>query len=296
MSDRPPRVSVGMPVYNGERYIREALDSILGQTFTDFELIISDNSSTDRTGAICREYAERDTRISYLRQDHNLGLVANYNRVFEAAQGEYFKWASSNDVCEPTMLARCVEMLDADPEMVLCYPRTTLFDEISGTEAEYHDGLTLTSESPCERVKALISALRLNNAMNGLIRISALRRTDLIADFVASDVNLLLQLSLLGKFGEVAEPLFRRRVHPNEDTRNGDTERLLKIYNPALDRHRAFTFWRLNLEHLRSVWRAPIGFGDKLSLTGFLMRKLFWDRRMLAFELTHRGKVRQGRA
>lgn len=295
MSDVVPRVSIGMPVYNGEHYIREALDSLLGQTFADFELMISDNASTDKTEAICRDYAGRDRRVCYHRNEHNLGLVANYNRVFEMARGEYFKWASSNDVCEPTMLARCIEMLDNNPDMVLCYARTVLFDELSRTEAEYNDHLTLTCESPCERVKGLVSGLRLNNAMNGLIRTEALRRTDLIADFIASDVNLLMQLSLLGKFGEVPEPLFRRRVHPQEGTRNGDAERLLKIYNPTSHRSRTFTFWRLNLEHLRSVWRSPIGVGGKLNLTGFLIRKLFWDRRMLAAELTHAGKVRQGR-
>ena len=285
MSDHAPTVSIGMPVYNGERYIREALDSLLGQTFTDFELIISDNASTDSTGEICRDYATRDSRIRYSCNEQNLGLVANYNRVFKQAKGRYFKWASANDVCEPAMLERCVEVLERDPEVVLCYARTILFDEQSESAVEYEDNLNLMSDSPAERVRGLVGSLRLNNAMNGLIRMEALRQTQVIAPFLASDVNLLLELALLGKFHEVPEFLFRRRVHPQEDSRSGDVQHLLKIYDPATKQRREFTFWRLNWEHLKSVWRSPTGFGDKLKLTSFVSRKFFWDRRRLVAEL-----------
>jgi glycosyltransferase involved in cell wall biosynthesis len=93
-----PTVSIGMPVYNGESYIRKALDSLLGQTFNDFELIISDNASKDSTEEICREYAERDPRIRYVRQSQNLGAVANFQFVLDEAIGRYFMWAAADDV------------------------------------------------------------------------------------------------------------------------------------------------------------------------------------------------------
>ena len=294
MTRQDPTVSIGLPVYNGEKYLREAVDSLLGQTFPDIELIISDNASTDQTADICREYMERDSRVSYHRNEANLGLAANYNRVVELARGRYFKWASANDICEPEMIAECVKVLEAQSDVVLCYPRTVLFDEQSSTEYEYEDGLNLSQESPPERVKGLVASLKLNNAMNGLIRLEALRRTDCIAPFVASDVNLMVELSLLGKFHEVPEPLFRRRMHPKEATRNGNMRQLIKIYDPSTRNRQPLPFWRLNWEHMRAVWRSPVRLADKFSLTLFLSKKFFWDRRQLAAELVVLTKRERG--
>src|SRR5436190_12174806 len=96
---RDPIVSIGLPVFNGERYLRQALDSLLGQDFQDFELIISDNASTDRTAEICRAYVAKDRRIRYYRNESNIGSAPNYRRVFELARGEFFKWCSHDDVC-----------------------------------------------------------------------------------------------------------------------------------------------------------------------------------------------------
>jgi glycosyltransferase involved in cell wall biosynthesis len=120
---RTPRVSIGLPVYNGENYLAETLDSILAQTFTDFEVIISDNASTDRTETICRQYAAQDRRIRYLRNTSNLGAAKNYNRVFELSQGEYFKWNGHDDPLAPVFLERCVAVLDRHPGVVLCFAR-----------------------------------------------------------------------------------------------------------------------------------------------------------------------------
>src|SRR3569833_191665 len=120
MGTQPPKVSIGLPVYNGENIFRETLDSILDQTFEDFELIISDNASTDHTEAICQSYVDRDKRVRYLRNPENIGASGNYTRVFEAASGENFKWAAHDDVCATTFLAECVNVLDRDPAIVLC--------------------------------------------------------------------------------------------------------------------------------------------------------------------------------
>ena len=110
-----PRVSIGIPVYNGGRFIKEAIDSILAQTFEDFELILSDNASTDETEEICKEYATLDRRIRYYRNEENLGAAKNYNRVFELSNGEYFKWASHDDLCAPEYLERCIAALCPPP-------------------------------------------------------------------------------------------------------------------------------------------------------------------------------------
>jgi len=124
-----PLVSVGLYVYNGERFLEEALDSILNQTFTDFELIISDNASTDRTGEIAEGYAKRDDRIRYYRSEKNMGGGWNMRRVYELATGKYFKWAAADDLLEPDFLRRCVEILESDPGCVVAQASTKQVDE-----------------------------------------------------------------------------------------------------------------------------------------------------------------------
>jgi glycosyltransferase involved in cell wall biosynthesis len=101
-----PKMSIGMPIYNGERFLREAMDSLLAQTFSDFELIISDNASTDMTGSICREYAEKDNRIKYIRQHENIGPLANFQFVLDAAVGDYFMWAAADDKWDATWIEK----------------------------------------------------------------------------------------------------------------------------------------------------------------------------------------------
>ena len=113
-----PRVSIGLPVYNGERWLSQSVESILAQSFTDFELVICDNASTDGTEAICRGFAGRDERVRYLRNARNIGGMRNATLVFEQARGEYFRWAAHDDVCEPTLIERLVEVLDDHPEVV----------------------------------------------------------------------------------------------------------------------------------------------------------------------------------
>src|ERR1700736_6211403 len=123
------KLSVGLPVYNGENFLNVAVDSVLGQDFEDFELIISDNASQDGTAALCKEYAARDKRVRYYRSDVNNGGAWNYNRVFELAEGQYFKWQAHDDVCLPGFFRRCVEVFDhAPPTVVVVSPRTQVID------------------------------------------------------------------------------------------------------------------------------------------------------------------------
>src|SRR6185436_6923974 len=112
MSLPEPRVSIGVPVYNGERYLAATLDSLLAQTFDNFEIIVSDNASSDRTAQLALEYAERDSRVRYTRNPRNLGAGANYRRAFQLSRGQYFRWSAADDISAPESLARCVEVLD----------------------------------------------------------------------------------------------------------------------------------------------------------------------------------------
>src|SRR4051812_14204979 len=156
MNPRAPRVSIGVPVYNGERFIRATVDSILAQTYTDFELIICDNCSTDGTQAICREYAARDPRVRYFRNERNLGPAPNYNRCFALSRGELFKWNAADDVLAPDFLKCCIELLDSDPSIVSVYSRTLLIDENGAILHPYDWDLELDHPSPVVRFARMV--------------------------------------------------------------------------------------------------------------------------------------------
>lgn len=208
-----PRLSLGMPLYNAERYVTQAFEGLLAQDFTDFEIIVSDNASTDRTWEICEQYAGRDPRIRLYRNPENLGAAYNYNRTAELARGPLFRWVAYDDVCAPTLLRRCVEALDADPDAVLAYPQTMLIDDHGVPIRAYHDGLDLRSSRAYRRVAQYARNWSLCNAVFGVIRTDVLRATGRIRPYPSSDVVLLAELAALGQFHEVPERLFFRRIH-----------------------------------------------------------------------------------
>ena len=123
-----PRVSIGVPVYNGERFIRQSVESLLAQTYGDFELVITDNASKDGTEEVCRELVKKDKRVRYVRNDKNLGGPGNFRRVFALCSGEFHKWSTADDYWDPTVIEKCVAVLDREPDVVLCYPKSNLVD------------------------------------------------------------------------------------------------------------------------------------------------------------------------
>ena len=132
-----PRVSVGMPIFNSARFIRQAVDSVLGQLFTDFELIISDNASTDDTSVICQEYAMRDKRIRYFRQGENKGAHFNFNFVLAQARGEYFMWAAYDDKWDSTCLLKYTSVLDDDKDVNLVFCNYRSYNHVTGSTSRY---------------------------------------------------------------------------------------------------------------------------------------------------------------
>lgn len=291
MSARKPRVSIGLPVYNGERYIAETIDSHLAQTFQDFELIICDNASTDRTEQICRENAARDTRIRYVRNPGNLGAAANYRLAFELSSAEYFRWNPSDDLCGPEFLARCVELLDREPSVVLAYPKTKLIDERGQVISEYEDCLRVESNRASDRFVQLLQNLRLCNALYGLIRANVLRRTALLRNFIGGDIPLLAELALYGEFREIPEFLFFRRFHAQASSSMEKEDQVLEFYDPKRKGKTPLTAWRHLHAHFCSVRRAPLDLSEKLRLFGYIARMGVWSRGRLAGELS--AAVRQ---
>ena len=223
-----PVVTIGMPVYNGARYIELALQSILGQTFRNFELIISDNASTDATESICRRYAETDQRIRYHRNERNLGAAANYNRVIHLARGRYFRHAAHDDVLAPTNIERCTAVLEANPDVVLAYPRMIMIDA-AGEQIETREhSLELDDARPSARFAKYAYQCdegSMCDPVFGLFRTSALRETALLGAYIAADMILLGEIALRGRIVEIPEYLFFERYHAEGSV----------LSNPSLD-------------------------------------------------------------
>ncbi len=215
-----PRVSIGLPVFNGARYLRAALESIVAQTLNDWELIICDNASTDGTGEICGEFVRRDKRIQYHRSATNRGAAPNYNWAFTLAVGEYFKWADYDDVIAPRFLEECVRVLDREPEVVACFTRAYLIDQTGAVVCEYDPLPDTSSVRPHVRFGKLLLEQdhRLIQA-SGVLRTSAVRRTRLHESYPCSDEVLLAHLALLGRYHEVPDRLASIRVHPAQSTK-----------------------------------------------------------------------------
>jgi glycosyltransferase involved in cell wall biosynthesis len=265
-TDRP-RVSVGLPVFNGENYLAAAIDSVLEQGFEDLELIISDNASTDGTADICAEYARRDRRVRVARNSLNLGAAANYNRVFDLARGRYFKWAAHDDLLAPDFLERCVEVLDqGPPDVVLCFPESVIItadgeviDRLpENPDLRFEEDLDLRQPTPHERLRHLIHNMSMCHAVFGLVRSDALRRTRLIDRFHSSDVVLLTELALQGRFWTVREPLFLRRLHPGISMWNKTPEEVAAWFDPEAPPRVVLRHNRLFAEQVRSIMGAEL--------------------------------------
>jgi len=265
MSDRKPMVSLGVPVYNGQDYVRQALDSVLAQDFEDFEVLICDNASTDGTEEICREVAGADPRVRYHRNPSNLGISGNYRRTFELSSGRYFKWTVHDDLLAPSYVGACVQLLEQDSDrVVLAYPRTILIDG-KGSELEhYEDRMDLRESTPSGRYRHLLEHLRLCHCGLGLIRRSALDETDLVGPYESSDVVLLAKLAFLGEFREHPEFLYRRRIHEESSFGSyGSKEAFAERMDPSNRGRIVMPRTRLFAESLRAIGQAPISAGEK---------------------------------
>ncbi len=214
------RVTIGMPVYNGEPYLERAIRSIRAQTYTDFRLLILDNASTDGTAEIAARHSDRDPRIVYRRNERNFGAGPNFNKVFGLSDSAYFKWAAHDDEVHPRYLEACLRALDGDPSAVLAH---SLVEEIDD------DGKVLRVYGPVS--DQLAAADRLTRFRSrvlergscteifAVMRADQLRGTALIASYAGADLSLIVELTLRGRFIIVPEPLFRNRQHPNRYTK-----------------------------------------------------------------------------
>lgn len=280
MSERTPRLSIGMPVYNGERFLGEALDSLLVQTFSDFELVISDNGSTDRTEQICHDYAGRDPRIRYQRHEQNRGSVWNFNYVFSLARGTYFKWSSYDDTCAPTFLERCVHVLDTQPDVVWCHAQSAKIDEQSTCltkDPDAHEefaGWVHTSQAglprqhfdsqrPHQRFRGVLLGTDWCADSYAVIRADTLRKTCLLPCCYGSEKVLMADLSLQGLYHEIPETLFYQRVHTHASGNLRSAAAQQTFMNPKTSTRFTFTRIKLLKGYVNAIRNAELGWFER---------------------------------
>jgi hypothetical protein len=248
-----PRVDVGLPVRNGERFLARQLESLLAQDFGDFRIIISDNASTDGTREICTSYAARDARVRYHRTDSDLGLAWNHNRTFELASAPYFKWAAYDDEHESTYLSRCVAVLDADESVVCCHSASVEIDDGGAELRRWPARTRVASHSRHVRLGEILRPYT-TSVVYGVMRADALRQTGLHRPFPGSDHALLAELALLGRLVEIPERLFRRRYHAGSSIQAFPTARSRRSYFTGQPgSHRSIPRSPLNREMVRIV-------------------------------------------
>jgi glycosyltransferase involved in cell wall biosynthesis len=305
-----PKLSIGLPVYNGEKFLQESLDSLLNQTFADFELIISDNASTDNTEEICRNYAAQDQRIYYYRHDTNIGCAHNFNRVLELSKSEYFKWAAYDDLHAPDFISKCMQVLETNPDYILCHSHTSFIDEQGTPLQNYNINLNTNSAKLQVRFNELLTK-HLCYQMYGVIRKSALKKIPPMGGYGNADGILLLRLGMVGQFYEIPEYLFFARSHPQQSlsmffpnylsfTNNNSRYSLDKLpnfydysvwFDSANKGKILFPHWRILKEYLLSISQSSLNLNEQLLCYFNLGKKLSGNESLLIKDLWMAAKI-----
>lgn len=294
-----PLLTIGMPVYNAARFLAKTLDSILNQTFTDFELLLSDNASTDHTEEICRAYAARDSRIRYSRNAKNMGAGWNFHHVYTLATGKYYKQAAHDDLCEPAFFETCIQALELDSGLTVAYPKARIIDVNGDLIEDYECSLRTDREDPVVRFADLVLVQHRCFQIFGIHRMSALKKLPPMGSFPHADGILLTQLSLLGRFYEVPERLFVSRRHEHQSVwtvSSRSNKRKFRLTDrvgrlPSLEwwdtsRSRSITFPECHIfgQYCKSIHDSPLSAWQKMRAYGVMMhwaakyhRKLLGD-------------------
>lgn len=269
-----PRVSVGLPVFNGEAFLEDAIRSTLSQTLEDLELILCDNASTDRTADICRDYAAREPRVRYFRNPRNLGAAANYNLAFSHARGRYFKWLGHDDRMLPSYLAKTCRTLEERSDAVLCNTVVSYIDS-AGRQIGLYDSKLSGADSLSPSARFAWMVLRSHTCVDffGLIRRESLRDSLLHGSFHGADRALLAQLALRGRMAQLPAPLLAIREHPSRYTRAQQRSIDRAAWHDSTRGGQvSFPTWRLYREYLSMVRREALTPEERFRCFAVLVR------------------------
>jgi glycosyltransferase involved in cell wall biosynthesis len=267
-----PRLTIGLPVYNGEKYVAESLEALLGQSFTDFELIISDNASTDSTDEICRGYEKQDSRVCYFRQPQNIGLAPNVNFIIDRARGELYKEASHDDLYARNLLETCIAALDEYPQVVLAHSWTAKVDGSGKVTEAYEYPLTTAAPRAPERFRSMLFDSGGDDDY-GVMRMAVRRRTALMGSHHHADRTITTEIVLHGPFYQVPDWLYFRREHPGQSGQapmrrrcaNMDPRRADRLRHPVVRLYGEYVW-----AYVRAIQRTPLSVADRLECYRYL--------------------------
>jgi glycosyltransferase involved in cell wall biosynthesis len=283
--DSHPIITVGLPVYNGGKFLDETISSILCQDVASLELIISDNCSTDNTRSIIERRLSSDDRIKAVFSDKNLGAAWNFNNVLRLARGKYFHWSGYDDLMDVTMLSRCIEALKEVEGSVLAYPHTRIIDLKGSFVKEYDNGMDLRQEGADRRLYQYLRNIGMANPIFGVFPTLTIRQVGGLDSYPSADLVTLARLALLGKIIEIPEPLFSRRIHEKQSWRDvGLYEGFAKWFDTSSSKKIVFTDWRVFRELLLACLRENLPLGQKILCLGIVL--YLWPRRRFR-GLTH---------
>jgi glycosyltransferase involved in cell wall biosynthesis len=292
-----PTVSICLPVFNGENYLAEAIESILAQTFTDFELVITDNASTDRTEEICRKFADADGRVRYHRNERNVGGARNQAIAVDLSKGRYVRLSAHDDKMAPTHLEECLAVLERRPDVVIVFTSTVVLDDVGAVVGGYHSTRG-TGPTPSARFRELIFRDHNCDAIYGVIRGDALRSVRPMENFIDGDKVFLCRLAFHGPFLSIERPLFYKRFHPKNHVANWRDR--MAWYNPDAKGKASFPNWLELASFTTAVVTAPIPVRERLRCGATTLhwvvrysRKLAKDLLVAAGSLLPRRKSRQ---
>jgi len=282
------KIIIGLPVYNGQKYLEAAIDSHLAQSFSDFQLVISDNGSNDATGEICTRYARQDSRVTYLRSPVNRGILWNHRRVLEPVNDAtlYFRWAGADDVMEPGLLAAMVEVLDARPDIEAVMPATKNIDEDGRVIRTMERTLNLESPDAVQRARQILLANYQHVIAYGLLRAPSLRHMRTGPDYIGWDPVFIWELALRGEIFQLVEPALLRRFHPGSISRVKTVKEMRKWVEPGTSAGMNFPHWTWAYERARSLFATPLPAGQKLQIGSVLLRATLWQKAQLARDVT----------
>jgi glycosyltransferase involved in cell wall biosynthesis len=297
--NKNPRVSIGLPVYNAVNYLDECISALLAQSFTDFQIIISDNASTDGTEKLCHEWCRRDERIRYVRQPVNRGSIWNHNQVFLLSQGEYFKWMGHDDLYASDWLEKCVQLLDKQPDVVWCHTQTLHID-FQGTVVPAHEDpaippgksahsllftggelppVTRADSDPCKRFHAVILGTTWCADAYGLIRSSVLKQTHLFPTCYGPEKVLMAELALFGRYSEIPEVLSYKRFHAEASSGSSDSKKKRGFVQGTKRKYLRSDRLTLLRGYCVAVWNSPLSVRQKIQCFGMIARYVLQVRK-----------------
>ncbi|NJN95353.1 MAG: glycosyltransferase family 2 protein [Anaerolineales bacterium] len=274
MKNKAPLISMGMPIYNEAKWLGQALDSLLTQTFEDFELIISDNASTDESRKIVQDYAAKDARIKLYHQAEDIGAIENFEFVLAQARGDYFMWVGGHDLWSSNLLDVLLKEMQANPHVVLCFPQTVLIDRENRPLTVFNETVDTRSEqSAAGRIWAMHRQLKRSNAIYGLHRREVLLSTLPWPKIVGGDSVLLVRAAAVGDvLTNSTGQWFRRKNHEHSSLETVQRRvQALKLSNLEA----VFPVFATRVAIMAEFLKAGGSYREKIRLLNYGLRRLF---------------------